>query len=130
MDAYGGLARSAPIFAGATAVAAFASLGLPGLSGFIAEFHVFLGSMRPAPVATALAFLGILITAALFLLALQRIFLGEPSGEHTAVADLRVHEAVAVIPLLAFSLVLGIFPRFVLDVIEPASRHVVDLVAR
>jgi len=40
------------------------------------------------------------------------------------------HEAIAVIPLLAFSLVLGVFPRFVLDVIEPASRHVVDLVAR
>ena len=82
MGSYGGLAGSAPRFAGMTAVAAFASLGLPGFSGFIAEFQIFTGSLPGAPVATALAFLGILITAALFLRAYQRIFLGPPWSGH------------------------------------------------
>ena len=67
MAAYSGLAGPAPVFAGATAVTAFASLGLPGFSGFIAEFQIFAGSLPSATVATAMALLGILITAGLFL---------------------------------------------------------------
>jgi NADH-quinone oxidoreductase subunit M len=130
MGSYGGLARSTPMFAGLTAVAAFASLGLPGFSGFIAEFQVFLGSLGPAPAATAVAVLGVLITAALLLWALQRVFLGEaPAGLRT-VPDLRGHELAATAPLLAAALVIGVFPRFLLDLIEPASRAVVTLVAR
>jgi len=76
MAAYSGLAGPAPAFAGVTAVAAFGSLGLPGLSGFIAEFQIFTGSLATAAVATAIAVTGILITAALFVRALQRVFLG------------------------------------------------------
>src|SRR2546429_4124343 len=67
MDAYSGLAGRTPVFAAVTAVAAFGSLGLPGLSGFIAEFQIFTGSLATAAVATAIAVAGILITAALFL---------------------------------------------------------------
>ncbi|WP_280188360.1 MULTISPECIES: complex I subunit 4 family protein [Nocardia] len=128
MDAYGGLAAQAPVFAGVTAAAAFASLGLPGFSGFIAEFQIFTGSFSPAPVYTALAFPGILITAALLLRAYQRLFLGaQRSGEFS---DLRPHESVSIIPLMAGSLVIGIFPRLVLDVIEPAARVLGVLVER
>ncbi|MEC3974412.1 complex I subunit 4 family protein [Amycolatopsis sp. H20-H5] len=130
LEAWGGLANPAPVFAGATAIAAFASLGLPGLSGFIAEFHIFLGSMRPAPIPTALAFLGILLTAALFLIAVQKLLLGPVRGRSEGVRDLRSHEAIAVLPLLALSGVIGIFPRFLLDIVEPASRAVTELVAR
>jgi NADH-quinone oxidoreductase subunit M len=152
MDQYGGLAARTPAFAGFTAVAAFASLGLPGFSGFIAEFQIFTGSLQARPLATALAVLGILITAALFLLALQRLFLGplhvppapdagpdeEAAGETittrtasaTVLTDLRVHEAAAIAPLLLLSVAIGVAPRFLLDVIEPAARTVVQLVAR
>ncbi|MBE1575365.1 NuoM family protein [Amycolatopsis roodepoortensis] len=128
MDRYGGLARTAPRFAGLTAVAAFASLGLPGLSGFIAEFQIFTGSLGAAPVATIVAFLGILITAALFLRAFQKVFLG-PSQAAPA-ADLTVPEAVSIAPLLVLTVVIGIFPRFLLDAIEPVSRSVLNLLAR
>lgn len=76
MDAYSGVAARAPLFAALMGVAVFASLGLPGFSGFIAEFQILAGSLEPRPVATGLAVLGILITAALLLRALQRMFMG------------------------------------------------------
>src|SRR6266571_1966798 len=109
MDAYSGLAGRTPVFAAVTAVAAFGSLGLPGLSGFIAEFQIFTGSLATAAVATAIAVAGILITAALFLRALQQIF---------------------TVPLLALAVVIGITPRFLLDLIEPTARALTHLVAR
>ncbi|MDT0306513.1 NADH-quinone oxidoreductase subunit M [Streptomyces sp. DSM 44917] len=135
MNAYSGLAARAPVFAALTGLAAFASLGLPGFSGFIAEFQIFAGSLPARPVATALAVLGILLTAGLFLRALQQILLGPPRlpGEPAApgaFADIRAHEAAAIVPLLALAVVLGIAPRFFLDVVEPASRTVLDLLAR
>src|SRR5499426_1094406 len=122
-------------YSGLTAVAAFGSLGIPGLSGFIAEFQIFTGSLASAAVATALAVLGILVTAALFLLALQRIFIGPlrlPGGPGAAPAfgDVQLSVAVAIVPLLAASVVIGVAPQFLLTVIEPAARAVIHLVAR
>src|SRR5713226_4950884 len=135
MAAYSGLAGPAPVFAGVTAVAAVGSLGLPGLSGFIAEFQIFTGSLATAAVATAIAVTGILITAALFLRALQQIFLGPlrvPGGPGTpaVVRDLTAAETAGIVPLLALAVVIGIVPRFLLDVIEPAARTLTHLVGR
>ncbi|MFJ9030633.1 NuoM family protein [Streptomyces sp. NPDC102274] len=136
MAAYSGVAGRAPVFAALTGVAAFASLGLPGFSGFIAEFQILTGSLGPRPVATGLAVLGILITAGLFLRALQQVFLGTlrlpavAPGAAEPFPDLRPHESAAVVPLLGLGVILGLAPRFVLDVIEPASREVLELLAR
>jgi NADH-quinone oxidoreductase subunit M len=130
IDQYGGLAASAPKFAGLTALGAFASLGLPGFSGFIAEFQIFTGSLGSAPVSTALAFLGILITAALFLRAFQQVFLGPFRSPQGRVGDVNAVEAAAIVPLIVLSVVIGLFPRFLLDVVEPASRVLVTLVGR
>jgi len=130
MGSFGGLAGPAPRFAVLLALGAFASLGLPGFSGFIAEFQVFAGSLGPVPVATALALPGILITAALFLRALQTVLMGPTTGRSTGFGDLRPAEVWSIAPLLALTVVLGVFPRPVLAVIEPASRAVVDLVTR
>ncbi|CAN5698037.1 NADH-quinone oxidoreductase subunit M [soil metagenome] len=129
MDSFGGLAGPAPKFAALFAVGAFASLGLPAFSGFIAEFQIFTGSIAVAPV-TAMALVGILITSALFLRALQRVFTGETQGKSTGFVDLRSSEMWAVTPLLALSLTIGVFPRPLLAVIEPAARTLVDLVGR
>jgi NADH-quinone oxidoreductase subunit M len=135
MAAYSGLAARMPQFAGAFAVAAFASLGLPGFAGFIAEFQIFTGSLASVPGPTAVAVTGIVITAALFLLALQRVFLGparvpDAPGTPRPFADLRAGEAAAIVPLLVLATLIGVLPRFLLDVIEPASRALVELVAR
>ncbi|GAA3996038.1 NuoM family protein [Streptomyces marokkonensis] len=134
MDAYSGLAAHAPRFAAVTSVAAFASLGIPGFSGFIAEFQIFTGSLASQAVATAIALTGILITAALFLTALRRMFLGTPRLPRTVptgrIADLDRHEALPVVALLAVALVIGVVPRWLLDVIEPAGRALTGLVSR
>jgi proton-translocating NADH-quinone oxidoreductase chain M len=128
LGAYGGLAARTPRFAGLTAVAAFGSLGLPGFSGFIAEFQIFTGALPGAPIATALSFLGILITAALFLRAYQRLFLGPPAT--TGVADLTAAETISIAPLMVLAVVIGLFPRFLLDLVEPAARTLGSLVSR
>jgi NADH-quinone oxidoreductase subunit M len=135
MSAYSGLAARTPVFAAVFAVAAFASLGLPGFAGFIAEFQIFTGALSSAPVPTAIAVTGILITAGLFLLALQRLFLGplripDAPGTPQPFADLHASEIAAIVPLLALATVIGVLPRFLLDVIEPASRALVELLAR
>lgn len=135
MGAYSGLTSKAPVLAGLTTIAAFASLGLPGFSGFIAEFQIFTGSLGQRPVATALSVLGILLTAGLFLRALQKIFFGplrlpDSPGTPRPFGDLRAHENTAIVPLLALAVVVGIVPRFLLDVIEPASTTVLELLAR
>lgn len=124
MDSYGGLAAQAPRFAGLTGLAAFASLGLPGFSGFIAEFQIFTGSLGGAPVATALAFLGILITAALFLRALQQVLLGSQQSPSGKFGDLTWPETASIGPLIALTVLIGLFPRPLLDSIEPAARTV------
>jgi NADH-quinone oxidoreductase subunit M len=130
MAAYGGLAAGAPRFALLFAVAAFGSLGLPAFSGFLAEFQVFTGSLETVPVAVLLALLGLLVTAALFLWAVQRLLLGDDGASTAAVSDLRPHELSAIAPLLLLSLAIGVLPRFLLDVIEPAADTVVQLVSR
>ncbi|MFI7142376.1 NuoM family protein [Streptomyces massasporeus] len=134
IDAYSGLATPSPRFAAATAVAAFASLGIPGFSGFIAEFQIFTGSLASQAVATAIALTGILVTAALFLRALRQMLLGPtrlpPTVRTGGFADLAGTETAAIVPLLALALLIGVLPRFLLDVIEPAGRTLVGLVAR
>nr|WP_206071119.1 NADH-quinone oxidoreductase subunit M [Knoellia sp. DB2414S] len=129
MRNYGGLAAPAPRMAWLFAVGAFASLGLPALSGFIAEFQVFTGSIAAAPV-TAVALLGILITAALFLRALQRIFTGDTIGASRGFTDLHPSETWSVGLLLVLSLVIGLLPRTLLYLIEPAGRAAITLVGR
>lgn len=134
IDAYSGLAGPIPRFAGVTAVAAFASLGIPGFSGFIAEFQIFTGSLASQATATAVAVTGILLTAALFLRALRRMLLGPtrlPGSVRTGgFGDLAPTEAVSIVPLLGIALVIGVLPRLLLDVIEPAGRTLAELVAR
>lgn len=128
MTRYGGLAARAPVFAGLSALAAFASLGLPGFSGFTAEFQIFVGSLPEAPAETAAAILAIVVTAALMLWALGRVFLGGPRPALNTFSELSHSEIVAVAPLLAASVAIGVAPRFLLDVIEPSSHLLAHLV--
>ncbi|WP_344972312.1 complex I subunit 4 family protein [Salinactinospora qingdaonensis] len=129
MGAYGGVAGLTPRFAAVTAVAALGALGLPGLSGFIAEFQIFTGSFGAVPVAVALALPGIVITAALFLRALRRIFLGDralPAGAR--MVDLSRPEMASIVPLLALSVLIGVVPIVLVEIVVPAAQAVVAAV--
>ncbi|MEU7852976.1 NADH-quinone oxidoreductase subunit M [Nonomuraea sp. NPDC049141] len=125
---YGGMP---PVLTGLMAMAAFGSLGIPGLSGFVAEFQIFTGVIGAgAVISGALGIVGILITAALFLRVLQRAFLGRPGELTSRVTDVRPRELAAIAPLLILSLIIGIAPRWLLDLIEPAAAALVNLVSR
>ena len=119
---FGGLAGRAPALTGTTALAAFASLGLPGLAGFVAEFQIFVGAFAVYPWLAAVGLLGILITAALFLHLLQRVFLGELPERWAAWRDLSAVEAASLGALLVLVVAIGVAPAPLLAVIEAGVR--------
>lgn len=120
LGAYGGLAATAPRYAGLFAVAAFASLGLPGFSSFIAEFEIFAGSIGLWGWA-ALALPGIVITAALLLRAFQRMFTGDQTGLSVGFTDVDRREFWPPAILLGLAVAVGLVPAPLLDLIGPAS---------
>jgi NADH-quinone oxidoreductase subunit M len=122
---FGGLAARAPLLTFTTALAAFASLGLPGLAGFVAEFQVFVGTFSVYPWLAGIGLLGILITAALFLHLLQRIFLGELPARWSNWRELRPVEVAALAGLLLFVVWIGVAPAWLLTVIDSAAGVVV-----
>ncbi len=121
----GGLARRAPIFTAFAVVAAFASLGLPGLAGFVAEFQIFVGGFPVYPWLIALALLGLIITAALFLNLLQRVFLGPLPERWQEFRDLDRVEIASLAMLIAFVVVIGVAPGWLLAVIDSFARSLV-----
>ena len=121
MGAFGGLLRSVPTLGWAFVLAAFASLGLPGLAHFPAEFQIFLGTFYVYPVA-AVVVLGLVVTAGLYLRAIQVAFLGEPKGRWAGMKDLTRREVLAAAPLLALTVALGVVPFVVLDVVHATTR--------
>ena len=125
IDAFGGLAKQMPVYAGIMMLACFASLGLPGLAGFVAEFLVFLGSYGIYKLITGLALLGIAITAAYFLMMIQRVFLGDLRERWQNLRDLDAGELIATVPLAALMLAIGLYPRPILTVIDAASTALV-----
>jgi len=119
----GGLARRMPIILVVFSVAGLAALGLPGTSGFAAEFLVFLGSFRSTVVSgiqiyTMLGVLGIVITAGYILWMLQRVFYGPPKAQYEGVLDADRLERFTIFSLAAVIMLIGIYPRILTDVID------------
>lgn len=125
LDRFGGLAARAPAMTAAAALAAFASLGLPGLAGFVAEFQIFVGSFSVFPVLAGIGLLGVVLLAAAFLRMLQRIFLGPLPDSLTRWPELRPVELAVLAPLLALVVVIGVAPAWLLDVIDRAAGPLV-----
>ncbi len=127
---FGGLWKAAPVFGGIFLAIAFASIGLPGFSGFVGEFLSLIGTFlvhRPYAVISAV---GVILAAVYLLWAYQRAFTGAPSGENAKLRDLKVRELTGVVPLLGLSFFLGVYPKPVLDRVEPTVRRVICSVER
>jgi NADH-quinone oxidoreductase subunit M len=125
MSAYGGLANRAPMLTMFTAVAAFASLGLPGLAGFVAEFQIFAGTLAIYPWLAAIGLIGIVLTAALFLRMLQQLFLGPLPDRWAGWSDLSPVETGALATLLVLVIAIGVAPAWLLDLIDTAAGPLV-----
>lgn len=149
MDRFGGLASYMPVYTGFVITTFMASLGMPGLSGFIAESFVFLGAFRSEltrPVAV-ISTLGILLSAGYLLWALQRVYFGkrkpdaayEVKGEHghehahfhdwTGKVDLDGREIAMMAPLTAIVVVLGVYPSLLTDLMMPSMNKIVEILA-
>ncbi|WP_135557533.1 complex I subunit 4 family protein [Paenibacillus cymbidii] len=110
IDELGGLAASVPFLSGILLVAGLASLGLPGLSGFISEFLAFLGLFGSMKVITVVGTLGIILTAVYVLRGVLRITFGPIRDAHRGMKDARLMEVIPMITLVAFILLIGIYP--------------------
>jgi len=129
IDAFGGLMVKVPIYTGMLAVTSFASLGLPGLAGFIAEFLVFMGGFEAYRYITAIATIGIVITAAYFLNMMQEMLLGTFNTKWEGhISDMNGREMATVIPLIAIMFFVGIYPKPLMDMMNTSLVYLLTLV--
>ncbi|MGB6379315.1 MAG: NADH-quinone oxidoreductase subunit M, partial [Syntrophobacteria bacterium] len=129
IDGFGGLAKTMPIYAGYTGLAFFAGLGLPGLSSFISEALVLVGSFQQYKIITITATTGIILTAAYFLWTMQRMFLGPQNKKWAELPEISLREIFTLTPLALIVILLGFYPMPVLDLIGTTLKHTVALVA-
>ena len=137
LDDFGGLAKKMPVYTGIMAIAFFAAIGLPGLSGFISEILVFLGAFKTFPVLTVISSLSIILGAVYMLWALQKIFFGklpdkwkgpwDPTKKKYKTDDVNWLELIALVPLAIITIFLGIYPNPMLDLISGSINHFIEL---
>lgn len=120
---FGGVQRVAPVLAGTFLVAGLATLSLPGLAPFISEFLVLIGTFTRFPVLAVVAAGALVLSAVYILWAYQRMMTGPVTAGNESVRDLIPRELIVVAPLIALLLVLGVYPKPALDVINPAVTH-------
>ncbi len=125
MEAFGGLAGVTPRLSAAAVLASFASLGLPGLAGFVAEVQIFVGAFAIFPVIAAIGLLGILITAALFLTMLRQVFFGALPARLSRLPDLSRAEGAVLAAFLFLVVLIGVWPRWLLDLVEAGTGQLV-----
>jgi len=123
IDDFGGLRKPAPVLAGLMGIALFSSLGLPGLNGFVGEFLIFRGVFSLAWVASAVSILGLLVTAAVILTVIQKVFTG-PVPEHcVGFPDLHTGERLALAPVIGLMLLIGLWPQLIVNSVNPTVEN-------
>ena len=122
---FGGLQRVTPIMAWSFFLAGMSSLALPGLSSFVSEFLVLVGTYTRYPVAAIIATFGIVLAALYILIPVQKALHGPTTPGNENLPDLNIREKVAIAPVMAIIIALGFYPSPLLNVINPASAHVI-----
>lgn len=116
LDDFGGLRKPVPVLCGLMGIALFASLGLPGLNGFVGEFLIFKGVFPLAGLAAAISVLGLLVTAVFLLTILQRVFSGPVPDKWKSFPDLTITERLIVLPAIALMFLVGLWPQLLLNI--------------
>ncbi|MBI2705843.1 MAG: NADH-quinone oxidoreductase subunit M [Actinobacteria bacterium] len=117
-----GIQRSAPVFAGIFMLVMLASVGLPGLNGFVGEFLALLGTFLANHLWAIIAATGGILSSLYLLWAYQRAFHGIPDEKNARFADLKLNERLVMVPLLFLIVLLGVYPKPLLERIEPSVR--------
>lgn len=124
LDEFGGLFPLVPIYGGILIFTSMASLGLPGLNGFVSEFMIVRGSYQPLTIYTAISMLGLLFTGAYILKGIKKVLHGPLNerwarGEHK-LTEINAREILVMAPLMALMLFTGLWPRWILEIINKA----------
>jgi NADH-quinone oxidoreductase subunit M len=128
IEKFGGLAQHMPEYTAMMGLAFFASLGLPGLAGFISEFMVFAGSFPTYRGMVVISALSVIITAAYYLWAIHRMFLGKVNERYRGLPDLNWRERMSLYPLAALTIVLGFYPQAILGAINTTLHALVKTI--
>ncbi|MEY2448768.1 MAG: NADH-quinone oxidoreductase subunit [Acidimicrobiaceae bacterium] len=120
-----GLQKAAPVMAGVFTVVMLSSIGLPGLNGFVGEFLILSGSFLTRRWWTVVAATGVILAALYLLWAYQRVFHGEPDEENASFAEMKWTEGLVIAPLIALIVFLGVYPKPVLDRIQPSVEALI-----
>jgi len=119
---FGGLQRVTPILAWSFFIAGMSSLALPGLSSFVSEFLVLVGTYTRYPVAAIIATFGIILAALYILIPVQKALHGPTTPGNENLPDLNKREIAAIAPVIAVIIALGFYPKPALDIINPAAQ--------
>ena len=131
--AFGGLGVKIPVYTGLMVLFSMASLGLPGMSGFVSEFMVFIGAFSHPGfmVITALAVLGVVLTAGYMLRMVQRVFLGEFNlAKWGGLTEINFREIVTVAPLAILTIAIGVYPAPLSNLMRATLENLINLMAR
>ena len=128
LNDFGGLMQRTPLLCGWMSVAMFSSLGLPALNGFISEFLIFKGSFALAALATSIATLGLLVTAVVFLKAIQSLFSGPLAESCKEFADLTLGEKAVIVPVTALMVFIGVTPQYLLNIFNSTVVHMTRVI--
>jgi NADH-quinone oxidoreductase subunit M len=123
IDSFGGLRKPAPVFAGLMGIALFSSLGLPGLNGFVGEFLIFRGVFPLSWVAASVSVLGLLITAAVILTVILKVFTGPVPERWAEFPDLHGGERLGIAPVIGLMFLLGLLPQIVIERVNPTVQY-------
>ena len=118
---FGGLQRVTPIMAWSFFIAGMSSLALPGLSSFVSEFLVLIGTFERYPIPAIIGTIGIIFAALYILIPVQRALHGPTTPGNENLTDLTLREKVSIAPVIAIIIFFGFYPQPVLDVINPAA---------
>jgi NADH-quinone oxidoreductase subunit M len=122
---FGGLQRVTPVMAWSFFIAGMSGLALPGLSSFVSEFLVLVGTYTRYPVAAVIGTLGIVLAALYILIPIQKTLHGPTTEGNENLKDLNLREKIAIAPVIAIIVVMGFYPKPVLDFINPTSEKIV-----
>ncbi|MGI5469506.1 NADH-quinone oxidoreductase subunit M [Streptomyces sp. CA-132043] len=125
---YGGVQKVAPVLAGTFLIGGLATLSLPGLAPFVSEFLVLVGTFSRYPVIGIIATVGIVLAALYVLVLYQRTMTGPVKAEVRSMPDLKARELVVVAPLIALLLFLGVYPKPLTNLVNPAVDHTLSVV--
>src|SRR5213083_654029 len=129
IEAYGGIAKVVPLFAGVLTIASLSSIGLPSTNGFVGEFLVLIGTFKTHPAAATIAAAGVIVAAMYLLPTLQRMIYNPlDKRENERLPDLSPRELAVLLPLVACIVWIGVYPKPFLQRMEPSARQFIESV--